>query len=512
MFYLLREFLLWASEQTKLPIEQVQFIFCMLLNFPLGAVYRTLLHPRRVSPEVRLLVSLTWGLIIGWICFGSELLRLIVVSTLCYGLTWRVNPKDVHKVVFVVSFICLSAAQLYRMFVEYGINRFDYSGRLMVITQKVTYVAFSLHDGLGRKENELTEEQKEHRIKRMPSFLEYYGYIFHHSMLLVGPVCSYKEYIDFIEGRDIAQATIKGHKEPSPTVPTLQKLASSLLCVILFLLGSKVFPFELNADPYFIANSSFLWRMAVSFFIMFIARLKYYFAWIIADAGNNACGLGFNGYDAKGEELWNGVTNVNVIVIETSTNFRRMIQNWNMTTNLWLRRTVYDRVPHLPPYQRTLVTYVVSTIWHGFYPGYYLTFIVAVLIVVATRKVRYAFGHFFQISSPVINSLVELLKWVTCNVVFGSYGFTPFLLLRLDLSLTFYRSTYFIVHILLIGAIIFIPGGRPKPSHEAKAVNGAVTSQQARQEVQTESNKDVSVTRIANNNALFRHSRSAKLS
>lgn len=45
--------------------------------------------------------------------------------------------------------------------------------------------------------------------RRMPSFLEYYGYIFHHSMLLVGPVCSYKEYIDFIEGHDIRQAMIK---------------------------------------------------------------------------------------------------------------------------------------------------------------------------------------------------------------------------------------------------------------------------------------------------------------
>ena len=74
------------------------------------------------------------------------------------------------------------------------------------------------------------------------------------------------------------------------------------------------------------------------------------------------------------------------------------------------------------------------------------------------------------------------------------------------------RSTYFIVHILLIGAIIFIPGGRPKSSHEAKTVNGAVTSQQVRQEVQTESHKDASETRIANNNALFRHNRSAKLS
>ena len=39
-------------------------------------------------------------------------------------------------------------------------------------------------------------------------------------------------------------------------------------------------------DPYFIANSSFLWRMAVSFFIMFIARLKYYFAWIIGKIRN----------------------------------------------------------------------------------------------------------------------------------------------------------------------------------------------------------------------------------
>ena len=28
-------------------------------------------------------------------------------------------------------------------------------------------------------------------------------------MLLVGPVCTFKEYMDFIEGRDIARATEK---------------------------------------------------------------------------------------------------------------------------------------------------------------------------------------------------------------------------------------------------------------------------------------------------------------
>ena len=44
---------------------------------------------------------------------------------------------------------------------------------------------------------------------RVPSLLEYFGYIFHYSMLLVGPVCTFKDYMDFIDGRDIARATEK---------------------------------------------------------------------------------------------------------------------------------------------------------------------------------------------------------------------------------------------------------------------------------------------------------------
>lgn len=43
--------------------------------------------------------------------------------------------------------------------------------------------------------------------RRIPSVLEYFGYMFHHSMLLAGPACTFNDYIDFIEGRDIARAT-----------------------------------------------------------------------------------------------------------------------------------------------------------------------------------------------------------------------------------------------------------------------------------------------------------------
>ena len=41
------------------------------------------------------------------------------------------------------------------------------------------------------------------------------------------------------------------------------------------------------SDPYFIANTPFLWRIAFMSASMIVVRLKYYFAWIVG----KICGL-----------------------------------------------------------------------------------------------------------------------------------------------------------------------------------------------------------------------------
>ena len=41
-------------------------------------------------------------------------------------------------------------------------------------------------------------------FRRVPSVPEYFAYLFHYSMLFAGPVCTFKDYMDFIEGKDIA--------------------------------------------------------------------------------------------------------------------------------------------------------------------------------------------------------------------------------------------------------------------------------------------------------------------
>lgn len=70
------------------------------------------------------------------------------------------------------------------------------------------------------------------------------------------------------------------------------------------------------------------------------------------------------------------------------TNFRDCINNWNVGTNRWLRLVVYERTPKK---YGTLATFTLSALWHGFYPGYYITFATGALIVMAARFVSFEY-------------------------------------------------------------------------------------------------------------------------
>lgn len=63
---------------------------------------------------------------------------------------------------------------------------------------------------------------------------------------------------------------------------------------------------------------------------------------------------------------------------------RNAINNWNIGTNRWLREIIYERVPKR---HGTLLTFCLSALWHGFYPGYYVTFASGAVLVMAARIV-----------------------------------------------------------------------------------------------------------------------------
>lgn len=84
------------------------------------------------------------------------------------------------------------------------------------------------------------------------------------------------------------------------------------------------------------------------------------------------------------------------MLIQLATNIRDAINNWNCGTNRWLRTIVYERVPKQ---YGTILTFSLSAVWHGFYPGYYLTFATGAVMVTSARFVSYL----------VINCVIRLI-------------------------------------------------------------------------------------------------------
>ena len=70
----------------------------------------------------------------------------------------------------------------------------------------------------------------------------------------------------------------------------------------------------------------------------FRIRCRYYFIWILVDSTSNLAGLGFNGYDEKGDAKWDLVTNVHWIDVEFALNMKQIATRWNALTSNWLRR------------------------------------------------------------------------------------------------------------------------------------------------------------------------------
>ncbi|XP_038968139.1 lysophospholipid acyltransferase 2 isoform X4 [Rattus norvegicus] len=310
-----------------------------------------------------------------------------------------------------------------------------------------------------RKDEELTPSQRGLAVRRMPSLLEYVSYTCNFMGILAGPLCSYKDYIAFIEGRasHMAQSGENGKEEqhgkaePSPNAAVTEKLLVCGLSLLFHLTISSMLPVEYNIDEHFQATASWPTKATYLYVSLLAARPKYYFAWTLADAINNAAGFGFRGYDKNGVARWDLISNLRIQQIEMSTSFKMFLDNWNIQTALWLKRVCYERATFSP----TVQTFFLSAIWHGVYPGYYLTFLTGVLMTLAARAVRNNFRHYF-VEPPQLKLFYDIITWAATQITI-SYTVVPFVLLSINPSFTFYRSWYYCLHICSILVLLLLP-------------------------------------------------------
>jgi len=110
-------------------------------------------------------------------------------------------------------------------------------------------------------------------------------------------------------------------------------------------------------------------------------RMKYYGVWSLTEGACILSGIGYKGVNPKtGRADWDRLCNVKPLEIELAQNTRAYLGFWNINTNNWLRNYMYLRVTprgKKPGFRASMATFVTSAFWHGFEPGYYMTFVLA---------------------------------------------------------------------------------------------------------------------------------------
>jgi len=265
----------------------------MLLAYPAARVFRTMSSTER--PWAKHLWALCTGFALGWLCFGlGEMLStLFMVVCTFYAVLWLGHHPLTPYAVFAVTMLHLAYRQWTAM-LEFTPGTLNATGLQMILATKLISFAWNVHDGqrLARTADTdavaMAPELRLRALPIVPSLLEFGAYVYFFGSLLAGPSHDYFEYRHaFVARKQMREpeplprrpSDESRNRSPTPfavyeplpdsTWPALKRLLVGLACVSGILLASRVFPMSYARTTLFRTETSFLFRYAVLFFIIY---------------------------------------------------------------------------------------------------------------------------------------------------------------------------------------------------------------------------------------------------
>jgi len=438
----------------------------------LGAlVFKHVVNPAPVSKQWKLFFCTAFGIWMFYCNWGWIIIIPLVEVVISHLIFKYVHIRIASGLVFILSMAALCVGHGMMLHKSYNNvmgkkSSADFTGTLMVLTQRITSYSCSLYDGLAAKDEDLSESRRKNAIRNRPTFVEYFSYVFNFFGILVGPLVFYNDFMEVFEREKDEQTTQTVTSQQDQQIdqerprqgskaPVARKFLQGLFMVAIFGFGSNACPCKANIDPDFVASNSLWFRAVYLHLSLFCQRAKYYLVWLIGDSIFNAGGIGFSGVDENGVEQWNETSNVNIAEVEFASGIKNYIDNWNMTTVKWIRLVSFDRIPKR---HRTGASFLLSAFWHGFYPGYYIMFATFHLFRLIQQKWRRSMRPRFQ-TTAAQRYCYEAIMIVFTQLSI-SYSVLPFVTLHFSSAWTFYSNVYFVGHIIAVALLLLVPSKR----------------------------------------------------
>ena len=411
--------------------DQIYFFVWLCMSIPFSMIYKSLPNGRKFI-WMKHTLGLTWSYIAYLTMFGNTAFFIGFIPVIIIWIIGKIminidNDKKRGFVclgVWIGCLIYLSAFHINRMMIYWLLPVIDSTTTHMMITIKLTQF--------------ITEQHYKRYNNRYPSLLEWIGFIYFIPSMLVGPTCTLEEYQTFITYNN-TDTTTQTKKQTS----SLFVKASILL--VLGCIGLWIYPPTWMLTDMF-SNLTFFKKLLFVYISMLLIRCKFYFIWTISEIA----------YIVSGSSTFVKFKGRNVDILETEfpTNIYGLTNGWNKRTNEWLKNCVYKPLESLQFQQIycILVTNLISAVWHGFYPGYYITFIFGGVCTLLGRIWRKQISsRINKIRIPLIVKIYNLLK-IPIMILIISFGAIPFNLCSLQYTIqAFNKLQWYGVIIITIG-------------------------------------------------------------
>jgi lysophospholipid acyltransferase len=153
--------------------------------------------------------------------------------------------------------------------------------------------------------------------------------------------------------------------------------------------------------------------------------------------------------------------NVNILEIETAQNIYQITNNWNICTNEWLKDHIYKRsiILGFKKQHSTYITNIVSALWHGFYPGYIITFVTGGMLTELGRLIRSQIRPYFLLKNETNFDIVKQIYDIICLfmvTILMAYTTVPFQVFGFWETYAIWYNLYFVGHILMGIAVVLL--------------------------------------------------------
>jgi lysophospholipid acyltransferase len=328
----------------------------------------------------------------------------------------------------------------------------DVSTPQTVLVVKLTALCWNIRDG-KQKHEMLSAFQKDRAVRDLPTILDFAGYVLFFPTLLTGPGFDFAEYRRWIDMTMFSQSSTSSYHDTSrvPTIPSAllqatSKALQSTLWLLVSIKLSALTPSSTLLSASF-PDHSFIYRLMHIYLFVLTTRTRCYSIWNLTEGSLIATGIGFSGiHPITNKPLWTRMCNVNPLGVETAQNVHEYIGNWNLNTGRWLKNYVYLRVVRQgekPGVSAHLVAFVWSAVWHGFYPTYYVTFVLYSIGGVLAKEARRTLRPVFTTQSDKrLKPLYDLASWGVTHMFF-SFASAPFILLSLESTLRVWSAVHY---------------------------------------------------------------------